>query len=132
MQNERHPTPVRGLRRIVFLLFAGLFFALGAIGAVLPGIPTTPFLLLMSYFLLRSSPKLYDRVLRIPFVGRVLDDWHRHRAVQWHIKVLATLTVLTVVVISAWSSALAVSSKTTIAILAAIGLWIVWRLPTRS
>lgn len=38
-------------------------FALGGVGAVVPGMPTTVFLLLGSYFLVRSCPWLEERLL---------------------------------------------------------------------
>jgi hypothetical protein len=40
-----------------------LSFALGAIGAVVPGLPTTVFLLIGSYFFTRSCPWLEERLL---------------------------------------------------------------------
>ncbi len=36
---------------------------LGAVGVVLPGLPTTPFLLAASWLFYRSSPKLQQRLL---------------------------------------------------------------------
>lgn len=46
------------------LAFVGvLFFGLGGIGAVVPGMPTTIFLLIGSFFLTRSCPWLEERML---------------------------------------------------------------------
>jgi hypothetical protein len=59
---RRVASPVRWLLAAVGVTC----FALGAIGAVLPGLPTTVFLLLGSYFLTRSCPWLEERLLRVP------------------------------------------------------------------
>ena len=40
-----------------------LFLLLGLVGVVLPGLPTTPFVLLAAACYLRSSRKLYERLL---------------------------------------------------------------------
>jgi uncharacterized protein len=48
---------------------------LGALGVVLPGLPTTPFLVLAAACFLRSSHKLYERVLANPTFGPTVSAW---------------------------------------------------------
>ena len=62
------------VKRIVFISLGLLCVALGAIGAVLPVMPTTVFLLLAAYFFGRSSDRLYRWLLR----SRWLGDYIRH------------------------------------------------------
>lgn len=100
------------------------------LGVVLPGVPTTPFLLLMSYFLIRSSPWLHARALQLPVVGQAIRDWRENGGVRPHTKLVAYGMVLAVVGGSlAWSSAI-VPIKGAIVLLALIGICVVWRLPT--
>lgn len=124
------PGAVRGVRRAIYLVLALLFLGLGLAGAVLPVLPTTPFLLLMSYFLVRSSPKLHARVMRLPVVGRFLRDWEEKRGVRTRVKIIAVVTVLSLVGASLLVSTLPLLAKLVIIALAAVGLTVVWRLPT--
>jgi uncharacterized protein len=89
------PGPVR----LLYLLLGGVFFVLAVLGALLPLLPTTPFLLLASYFLVRSSPRLNDKLLASRTFGPLLRDWQRHRAVRPHIK-RATLVVMPAAVLA--------------------------------
>lgn len=66
---------MHGVNRWLDWFMAGLLFTLAMFGVVLPGIPTTPFLLLMCYFLLRVSPALHDKAMPWPVVGGPLRDW---------------------------------------------------------
>ncbi|MGH9673009.1 MAG: YbaN family protein, partial [Bryobacteraceae bacterium] len=66
--------------RWLCLLLAAVSFALAALGVFLPGLPSTPFLLVTSYFLVRSSPSLHARLRRSRRFGPLLDNWERHRA----------------------------------------------------
>lgn len=47
----------------------------GALGVVLPGLPTTPFLILAAACFLRSSRRLYERVLANPTFGPSVRAW---------------------------------------------------------
>jgi uncharacterized protein len=48
--------PVK-IRKIVYVALGFLFLGLGIVGILLPLIPTTPFLLLASYFFVKGSKK---------------------------------------------------------------------------
>jgi uncharacterized membrane protein YbaN (DUF454 family) len=64
------------------LLSAGvLCTALGAAGAFLPLLPTTPFLLLAAACFVRSSPALHRRLLANRIFGPYLAQWQRDRTV---------------------------------------------------
>lgn len=67
--------------RVLWLSLAYTAVGLGAVGAVLPVMPTTPFLLVALWAGARSSPRLRYRLYRHPRYGATLRAWHRHRAV---------------------------------------------------
>ena len=90
-----------GVRRVL-LVVAGLAnVGLAYVGWVLPGIPATPFVLAASYCFARSSPRLQRWLLRAPFFGRLLVDWHRHRGMRAGSKVQACLMLGTACSLSA-------------------------------
>ncbi|MCC6948416.1 MAG: YbaN family protein [Bradyrhizobiaceae bacterium] len=80
----------------------------GAAGAVLPLLPSTPFLLLAAYAFARSSPRLHAWLLEHPAFGPVIDDWRRHRAIARRTKIAAlaviaaTLALSALLGVSAW------------------------------
>lgn len=128
-QPPHGPPPVHGLRRGVYIVLGSAFVGLGALGAVLPVLPTTPFLLLASYFLIRSSPRLNDRLLRSPLFGPFIRDWQQHRGVRPMVKVTAVATVLVAVTASILWGNLSGLGVTLLVVLAAVGLAVVYRLP---
>lgn len=72
------------------LVAAGLgCVGLAYLGAILPGLPTTPWALAASYCFARSSPRLQRWLLRSPLFGKLLRDWHEHRGIRRPVKFLA-------------------------------------------
>ena len=98
--SDPHVPPARGLRRVLYLGGGLLCVGLAYLGAILPGLPTTPWVLLASYCFARSSPRLQRWLLRSPVFGRLLRDWHEHRGVRRPVKVLAVGLIVTVVSLS--------------------------------
>jgi hypothetical protein len=77
--------PARSRTSVIFYRTLGLgFVGLGAIGAVLPLMPTTVFLLLAVWAFARGSPELGERLYADPRFGPLLRDWDERRARQDH------------------------------------------------
>ena len=70
----------------IFGLFA---LALGAIGVVLPLLPTTPFVLLASFAFAKASPRLQKMLQDHQVFGPILADWRAHGAIATRYKCLA-------------------------------------------
>lgn len=122
--------PVRGIRRIAYWILAGFFFLLAMVGVVLPGIPTTPFLLLMCYFLVRVSPQLHERVLAWPLVGRPLRDWREHNGVRRNVKFMACTMVVLLIGSTLLRGGMPPAANLLILCTGLYGMSLVLRLPT--
>lgn len=117
-------------RRWFFLACGFFFVGLGILGILLPVLPTTPFLLLASWFFVRSSPRWHAWLLRSRWFGPFLRDWQRHRAVRPHVKVVA-LSILAVAVAGSLTFGnLPPPLIVLLAVLAGIGGYVILRLPT--
>ena len=75
--------------RFGWLALGFLFVALGVIGALLPLMPTTIFLILAAGCFARSSPRLEAWLLDHPRFGPTLRAWRRDRAIPRKAKWLA-------------------------------------------
>jgi uncharacterized protein len=124
------PLTIGPWRRVTYLSIAGASFGIAAIGVAVPGVPTVPFLLVCSYFLVRSSPTLHDKLLDSQLFGPLLRDWHTHRAMRWQAKVVAVATLVVVVALSILLAGLALPMALLVLLLALVGVWMIWRLPT--
>jgi len=114
---------------VLYAIAALLFFVLGALGLLLPGLPTTPFLLLTSYFLVRISPKLNQKLLRSRFVGGILTDWQVKRGVRSSVKVRAVSVVTLAVSVTVYFSRERPLLAAITLLLAAVGITVIMRLP---
>jgi len=76
---------------IRFLWLAlGLFFAaFGLIGIVVPGLPTTPLMILAAACFFRSSEKLYNWVLKNKYFGKYVKDFREGKGMPKKAKFMA-------------------------------------------
>ena len=89
MERTRHS----GLR----IIWNGLGWAavgLGAIGAVLPLLPTVPFLLLAAFCFARGSERFHTWLMTHPSFGPPIRDWQENGAISRRAKRLACLAML--------------------------------------
>jgi uncharacterized membrane protein YbaN (DUF454 family) len=126
----RMPRPASGWRKALYVLLAAVFLVLGLIGVVLPGLPTTPFVLLGSYFLLRSSHTLHQRLMASRLFGGILRDWHVHRGIRPHIRARAVAVIAIVVVASLLVARPALPIALAILAIVCCGLFVIWKLPS--
>lgn len=81
------------LKRLVFLVLALLFLALGLIGIILPGLPTTPFILLAAWAAAKSSPRLLAWLQQHPLFGDMIRNWQAGGTVSRQAKWSATIVM---------------------------------------
>lgn len=84
----------RTYRRHLLQALGWVCVGLGAIGIVLPVMPTTVFLLIALWAFARSSPKLHSWLLENPYFGPYIADWERDGVIPVRAKVLA-VTMMT-------------------------------------
>lgn len=73
----------------LFFLLGWLFFTLGLIGAFLPVLPTTPFMLLALCMFARSSARFHHWLYQHRLFGPPLQMWQEHRVISVRAKILS-------------------------------------------
>ena len=102
--------------------------AVGAIGVVVPGLPTVPFVLLSAFAAARGSRRLHAWLLAHRLFGPMIRDWQRQGAVSRRAKWWATTTMTFCAAImfltapKPWMAAVGTS------FMAIVALWL-WRRP---
>lgn len=117
-------------QRMLWLAFGALSLVTGIVGAFLPVLPTTPFVLLTSACLVRSSPALHAKLRASRLFGPTLRDWEEHRAVRREIKWVAATTMLVAVGATLAFADHSAPVRIATVVLAAIGLCVILRLRT--
>ena len=84
------------------LIGAGLVCtALGAVGIVLPGLPTTPFLLLAAFCFSRSSERFHRWLLSHRWLGTYIRNFEQGRGMTRRDKAITLLTMWVTIGITA-------------------------------
>lgn len=104
--------------RWLLLAFAVLCLVMGVIGVVVPGLPTTVFILMAAWAAARSSPRLHGWLMRHRLFGPMIVNWQNGGFVSRRAKWSATLAMSFCAVIlwftahSMWGAWLGIGSMT--------------------
>jgi uncharacterized protein len=128
----RVPSTRRPVRWAWFVV-GWLAVALGTIGIVVPGLPTTGFFVLAAWCFGRSSPRFEQWVLSLPKIGPMVRDYRAGLGMPRRAKVIA----LSMMVVAVGASVLFAlehgAVRGVVAVLGVIGVWFVgWHIPTRE
>jgi len=79
----------RQLARFAWLTAGIVSLGVGALGVVLPLLPTTPFVLLAAFAFAKSAPRLQQWLVQHRIFGPIITDWETHGAIALRYKILA-------------------------------------------
>ena len=84
----------------ILILFGSIFLGLGFIGIIVPGLPTTPFLLLAAGCYVRSSDRLYSWLLDHKFFGKYIRNFRETRSIPLRSKIISIIVMWVMIGIS--------------------------------
>ncbi|ANN63109.1 membrane protein [Brachyspira hyodysenteriae] len=86
--------------RILFICLGFIFVGIGAVGIVVPILPTTPFLLLASFFFAKGSKKFHDWFMSTKLYKKYLESFVKSRAMTLKSKLTILLPVSAMLIIT--------------------------------
>lgn len=86
--------------RILLISAGTLCLMIGLIGVIVPGLPTTPFLLLTAGLYVRSSDRLYRKLIENRFVGGYITRWQSQKGLSLRTKWFSVITMWLMISIS--------------------------------
>ena len=88
------------VRKPLWIIAGSLFLGLGVLGIFVPGLPTTPFLLLAAGCYLRGSDRLYQRLIIHPRLGRYIQEWQETKGLSRKVKMRSLLLMWVMILLS--------------------------------
>ena len=77
--------------RPFYFLLGWCSFSLGAVGALVPGLPTVPLMLVALWAFSRSSDRFHQWLYHHRIFGPPLQQWQQHRVIPMRAKILSVV-----------------------------------------
>lgn len=90
------------LLRPVLILLGTISLVIGLVGIVVPGLPTTPFLLLTAGLYLKGSKRLHQKLINNPYVGKYILDYQSRKGLTKKQKTYALSMMWTMIFVSTY------------------------------
>ncbi len=123
--------PQSRLTKVFYGIAGSIALLLGLIGIFLPGLPTTPFVLLAAGCFAKASPRLHQWMLQHHLLGPMLRNWQEHRSLTKRTKWVAIVSMGLTISVSMWTFSGQPWIQIGLLTLAALGATMVLRIPTR-
>lgn len=93
-------TNMSRLTKYLFITLGTVSLGLGVLGIFVPGLPTTPFLLLTASLYMRSSKRLYKKLISNKLLGPYLTEFYEKKGMTVKDKIRAISLMWTMIIIS--------------------------------
>jgi uncharacterized membrane protein YbaN (DUF454 family) len=94
----RYKNGLLGMKRILqnhlLIIIGWLFVVLGVVGAILPILPTTPFLIVALALFAKSSPRFHKMLLNNAWFGPSLKQWEEKKTLSRKTKYKAFFLII--------------------------------------
>jgi uncharacterized membrane protein YbaN (DUF454 family) len=87
--------------KIILIILGTISLFLGILGIFIPGLPTTPFIILTAGLYVRSSERLYRKLLINKYLGPIIADFRKNRGLTVKKKIYSIILMWTMIFISA-------------------------------
>jgi uncharacterized membrane protein YbaN (DUF454 family) len=86
--------------KLTWLIIGILSLGLGALGILLPLLPTTPLVLLAAFSFARSSERLHEWLINHDIFGALIDNWRQYGAISHRAKIVSVVSMVVILGIS--------------------------------
>jgi len=69
------------MKKVLYIILGLIMLTIGVIGIVVPGLPTTIFLILAAYFFSRGCDKLYYWLINHKTFGPIITNFSKYRGI---------------------------------------------------
>lgn len=108
------------MKKTLYILIGVVSLTLGIIGIFVPGLPTTPFVLLSSWLFYRSSKRLHDWLHASPF-GKYIKRYESRGGMGRKTKILALCSMWIMINLSAFLAIESIKMRIILYVLGIIG-----------
>jgi len=122
--------PVNRIANAAYVVAGGVCVALGVLGAVLPGLPTTPFLLLAAACFAKGSNRAHAWLLRNRVLGPIIQTWEHDGGLTLRTKVTSAVLVVVAIGCSIIWGVQHPGLRIMLLVVGLTGVVVLYRLPT--